>query len=218
MDVPLGTRGGKPWGRPGSCSSCGTPGCRRGARVVGQMVVGPDGEVVREEIRRGRAYCPNPDCPVKSWTVYEPGGYPHRTFTLAVSSSGIAQLAADDGATLEAVAKRHRCDRRTVGRWVNWVVRLYATVELVRACARLDPTGMPPPPAPPRRSPARVRGGWMLLLLDHLSHVLRGRGVALEPGPGLVAILRQQYDRFRTVFHIARDPPPLHVAAVLALV
>jgi hypothetical protein len=210
MDVPSPPRKRKYDDRPDPCRRCGTPACWDGGRDVAQVVFDADGEVRWVPgIRRGRACCPNPDCPVKSWTVYEPGGYPHRTFTLAVTASGVAQLAADDAATPGVVAHAHQCDRRTVGRWVRWVVRLCAAVQVVRACARLDPTGLPPPP-PPRRETARVCAGWVLLLLDHLVALLRERGVTLEPGGGLVAIVRQQFVRFGVVLWLTRPSPPLH--------
>lgn len=175
-------------------------------------MVGADGDVRWVPgIWRRRACCPNPDCPAKSWTVYEAGAYPHRTFTLAVTASGIAQLAGDDEATPEAVAHAHQCDRRTVGRWIAWVARLCVTVEIVRACARLDPTGMPPPP-PPRRETPRVCAGWVLLLLDHLVRLLRERGAVREAGAGLVAIVRHQFVRFAVVLWLTRPSPPLHIS------
>jgi hypothetical protein len=211
MDVPSARKNGKQADRPDPCRRCGTPACWDGGRAVAQVVPSVAGGVEWDPgIWRRRACCPNPDCPVQSWTVYEPGGYPHRTFTLAVSVSGVAQLAADDATTPGAVAHAHQCDRRTVGRWVAWVVRLCTTVEVVRACARLDPTGLPPPP-PPRRETARACAGWVLLLLDHLVRLLRERGVTLEPGAGLVAIVRQQFVRFGVVLWLTRPSPPLHI-------
>lgn len=142
--------------------------------------------------------------------MYEAGGYPHRTFTLAVAASGVARLAAEDGATLTGVADDCGCDRRTVGRWIGWVLRLCMTAQVVRACARLDPTGMPPP-QPPRSETTRCRAGWVLLLLDHMARVLRGRGVLLEAGFGLVAIVRHQFVRFGMVIWLTRQCPPLRV-------
>jgi len=164
---------------------------------------------VMDRVRR-RACCPNPACPVKSWTVYEEGGYPHRTFTLEVAASGVAQLAADEEATLQAVAEKHRCDRRTVGRWVAWMVRLCAAATLVQACARLDPSGAPPPRAH-RKEGARFRAGWILLLLDHLARLLRDRGVSIEAGSGFAAILRAQFVRLGTVVWLTKYSPPLRI-------
>lgn len=213
MDVPSPPRKCKYPDRPEPCRHCGTSASWDGGREVAQVVVDADGAVRWVPgIHRRRACCPNPDCPVKSWTVYETGAYPHRTFTLAVTASGIAQVAADDEATPEAVAHAHQCDRRTVGRWIAWVARLWPTVEIVRACARLDPSGMPPPP-PPRLETARLCAGWMLLLLDHLVRLLRERGVVLETGAGLIALVRHQFVRFGVVLWLTRPSPPLHIEA-----
>jgi len=212
MDVPSLRKKRKYDDRPDPCRRCGMPAWWDGGRVVAQVVLGTLGGVEWVAgIGRRRACCRNPGCPVKSWTVYEAGGYPHRTFTLAVTASGVAHLGADDEATPGAVAHAHQCDRRTVGRWVAWVLRLCATVEVVRACARLDPSGMPPPP-PPRRETARVCAGWVLLLLDHLARLLRDRGVVLESGGGLVAIVRHQFVRFGVVLWLTRQSPPLHIS------
>lgn len=211
MDVPSAEKNRKHRDRPDPCDRCGTPSCWDGGREVAQVVVDADGTVRWVPgIWRRRAYCPNSACSATSWTIYESGGYPHRTFTLAVTASGIAQLAADDDATPAAVAQAHQCDRRTVGRWVAWVVRLCVTVEIVRACARLDPSGLPPP-RPPRPETARLYAGWVLLLLDHLARLLRARGVALEPGAGLVAIVRHQFIRFGVVLWLTRPAPRLHI-------
>jgi hypothetical protein len=212
MEVPSPRKKRKYDERPDPCRRCGTAAYWCGGRAVAQVVLGETGGVRRVEDRwRRRACCPNRECPVRSWTVYELGGYPHRTFTLAVSVSGVAQLAADDSATVQDVGESHQCDRRTVGRWVSWVLRRCATVQVVRACARLDPAGLPPPPAP-RPETERRRAGWVLLLLDHLARLVRVRGVALEVGTGVVAILRQQLIRFGVVLWLTRQSPPLHIS------
>jgi hypothetical protein len=83
---------------------------------------------------------------------------------------------------------------------------------LSRACARLDPDGLPPPSAP-RAVDAVARAGAVIGLLDRVADLLRCRGVALESGPGLAAILRHQFDRFRFVFHLTRQSPPLRFVA-----
>jgi hypothetical protein len=191
MDVAFPTKKRKHEERPPTpCPRCGTAANWNGGRSVAQVEMSATGEAELINGRwRRRACCPNPDCPVGSWTVYESGGYPGRTFTLAVTASAVAQLAGDDSATPEEVAKRHRCDRRTVMRWEVWIVDLFVAAEFVRACARLDSSGLPPP-RPPRGAAVRLHAGWMLLLLDHLARLLRERGVALERGTGLVAILR----------------------------
>jgi hypothetical protein len=175
-----------------------------------------------QDVVRFRYRCPNSTCGRGSWTIYEPEGYPFRTFTLAVAVSAVAELATSPEATLTSVAERCRCDRRTVGRWVPWVGALGKPQELGGLCARLDPSGLPPPthalpgihgPAPllllaPGAIPL---AGLLVLLLEHLARLLRDHGVPLEVGPGLAAILRHQFDRFRVVSFLTRASPPLRV-------
>ena len=152
--------------------------------------------------------------------MYEEGGYPRRTFTLSVAASAVAELAADKGATLTSVAQRCQCHRLTARRWVHWVGQLCEPVTLVQGCIRLDSLGLPPPALPPpaqqqqQQQPKNsmiFQAGLLLLLLDHLARLLRDRGVALEAGPGLTAILRQQFERFRGVSWLTRASPPLRV-------
>jgi hypothetical protein len=165
-----------------------------------------------EDLVRRRARCSDRGCCAGSWTVYEPGGYPHRTFLLSVTAFAVAALAVGQGTTLTTVARECDCDRRSVGRWVRWVMGLAAPAELSRACARLDPDGLPTPVVPRASGPV-ARAGAVVGLLDRLADLLRGRGVTVEPGPGLAAILRHQLDRFRVVFHLTRQSPPLRVVA-----
>ena len=131
---------------------------------------------------RLRLQCLNPACPLGSWTLYEPGGYPCRTFTPAVATLAVAELATLSGATLTSVARHWQCDRRTVARWQTWVAGLGDPGSLVQLCCWLDPTGLPPP-----RNPSSLallaRAGFLVLLLEHLARLLRDRGVPLEPGP-----------------------------------
>jgi len=211
MAVPSPRRNHKHEERPGPCPRCGAPAWWDGTRLVAQMVISTLGAVARMALvvrRRGR--CSQASCTMASWTVYEVGGYPHRTFTLAVTAAAVAMLATSETVTLTAVAQQHGCDRRTVGRWVGWVMRLYVTATVVRACWQLDPTGVPPP-APPRPETPRSRAGWMLLLLEHFAGLLRTRFVALEAGPGLGALLRHQYERFRVVAWLTKSSPPLRI-------
>jgi hypothetical protein len=51
----------------------------------------------------------------------------------------------------------------------------------------------------------------MLLLLEHFAGLLRTRFVALEAGPGLGALLRHQYERFRVVAWLTKSSPPLRI-------
>jgi hypothetical protein len=182
--------------------------------VKSQVVLDGAGKPVRVEgLLRVRLQC---RACRRSWTVYEAGGYPRRTFTLAVAAAAVAELVASPEANQSSVARGYYCDRRTVGRWSTWIAGLAAPDHFSRACARLDPSGLPTP----RLYSGLGRlasAGLLLLLLDHLAMLLRFRGVALEPGPGLAAILRWQFDRFRTICHLTRASPPLRVELSSAL-
>lgn len=143
----------------------------------------------------------------KSWTIYEPGGYPHRRYALAVLVSAGSELAMVPEATFTSVAVRLDCHRTTVARGVAWMATLKDTLDLIRTCTRMDPEGLPPPlppialpmsvPAPTRVPPliAALRrvAGHVLHLLDRLAEHYRHWRMPLEPGPGLVAILRYRF-------------------------
>lgn len=192
-----------------ACPFCGGTGCRDGLRIVkSQVGLNEAGKSIRiTEIRRCRWRC---SACGRSWTAYEPGGYPCRTFTLAVEAAAVAELATAPGATLASVARAFHCDRRTVGRWARHVAFIADPSDLSRAYARLDPSGLL---APFLRV---ARSGLLLLLLDHLARLLRDRGVPPEPGPGLASILRWQFDRFRTIAFLTRASPPLRVSLASA--
>jgi len=211
MDVPPTGKGCKKHAdRPGPCPVCGRPAWWNGRRLIKRVVFVVAGALRwAEQFVRRRARCSDRHCSGGSWTVYEPGGYPCRTFLLSVVAFAAAARAVGEGTTLTAVARKCACDRRSVGRWVRWVTDLAAPAELSRSCTRLDPDGLPPPAAPRAVDPV-ARAGAVVGLLDRLADLLRGRGVALESGPGLAAILRHQLDRFRIVFHLTRPSPPLH--------
>ena len=236
MDFGSSDAGRKGEIRPPPCPVCGNPSWRDGCRSVAQMDVEPDGDVFRREgVVRLRVRCANRACEYGSWTIYEPGGYPHRTFTLSVAASAVAELAASPEATMTSVAQRRQCDRRTVGRWVRWVGGLGEPQALGSLCVRIDPSGLPPPthaladvgyltartalagwihgpPSVPFPGLARIaRAGLLVLLLEHLAKLLRDRGVPLETGSGLAAILRHQFGRFRAVSFLTRASPPLRV-------
>lgn len=191
------------------CPFCGGAGCRDGYRLVkSQVQLDVAGKPIQVmEIRRPRWLC---SACGRSWTAYEPGAYPHRTFTLALEAAAVAELSTAPGATLSSVARAFHCDRRTVGRWARQVGGVADPDDLSRACARLDPSGLLAPWM--HLAGARL----LLLLLDHLARLLRDRGVPLEPGPGLASILRWQFDRFRTIAYLARASPPLRVSLASA--
>jgi hypothetical protein len=212
MDFRPSSAGCKQEVRPPPCPVCWGPCWWDGWRLVAQMLAGGDGLVVRlVEVPRHRARCQDPTCPGRSWTIYEAGGYPCRTFVVAVAALALAALAVEVGATLASVARRCQCDPRTVGRWKQWVGGLCDPATLSRLCSRLEPDGFPPP-----RPKGMLLAGFLVLLLEHLARLFREQGVPLEPGPGLAAILRQQFDRFRTVSWLTRASPPLPVEGALA--
>jgi hypothetical protein len=133
-----------------------------------------------------------------------------------VAAAATAELAVNPDATRSSVAREFHCNRRTVDRWAARIAGVGDPDHLSRACARLDPSGLPAPRMYTSQGQLAL-AGLLLLLLDHLARLLRNRGIPLEPGPGLAAILRWQFDRFRTVSHLTRASPPLRVELSSAL-
>ena len=212
MDFPPSSTGCKQELRPPPCPACGVIGWWNGWVIVAQMVVGAEGTVERVlDVPRHRARCKAPDCPFGSWTIYETGGYPHRSFTLAVVATAVAELVLATNATLTSVARNWQCDRRTVARWQSWVAGSAEPAALTQLCSRLDPDGLPAPDPEGIARPGRV-----LLLMECLARLLRLQGVPLEPGPGLGAILRHQFERFRAVSWLTRASPALRVVGAMA--
>lgn len=198
-------------GRPGPCPVCGRPTWWNGTRVVKRVVFIVNAAVhCLENFVRCRVRCSDRSCPAGSWTIYEPSGYPHRVFLLSLIAFAVAGLSADV-ATKIRVARKFGCDRRSVGRWVRWVAGLGDAKEMAQVCLRVDPDGLPPPAAAPATADPVGKAVSMIALLDRLADLLRGHGVRLEPGPGLAAILRHQWDRFRTIFLLTRASPPLRI-------
>ena len=212
MDFRPSSPGCKQELRPPPCPACGVIGWWNGWVLVAQMVVDAAGAAERQvDVPRHRARCKVPDCPCGSWTIYETGGYPHRAFTLAVAAAAIAELALDAQATLTSVARHWDCDRRTVARWRTWVAGIAAPAALAKLCSLLDPDGLPAPEPEGVATP-----GLVLLLLECLARLLRVHGVPLEAGPGLAALLRHQFERFRVVSWLTRGSPALRVAGGMA--
>ena len=234
MDVPGGSSMDSPYSSAdckqelhlGLCPGCQMPASPKGTRIVAQVLVDQDGGIYRDaEVLRLRVQCRNPACPQGSWTLYEPGGYPCRRYALSAVVSGVGELAGVAGATLTAVAERLDCDRTTVARWVIWLVVLGGVDELSRCCAQLDPDGLPPPCLPivppaagedTRRLPSGAArmfptAGLVLLLLERLAQLRRRWGQPLETGPGLVAILRQQFLESGLVIWLTRASPGMRV-------
>jgi hypothetical protein len=171
---------------------------------------------------RLRARCLNPDCCLRSWTIYEEQGYPHRTFPPAVVAAAVAEFLAGGEASLAAVAEHWGCSIRTLARWVGWICGLTTVAVLAQVCWRMDPSGMPPPggratqdPVPPAAGVALWRSQLAMVeslvaLFEFLARLGRDQGSPLERGPGLGAILRHQFDRFRRLSWLTIPSPPLH--------
>lgn len=215
MDIPSKQKKCKHKDRPGPCPVCGLSAWWNGARKVKQVVKDAMGAVVRLiEVLRRRARCSDRSCQAGSWTIYEEGGYPHRRFALAVVVSAVAQVVcAWEGGRSVVVAvpdaaERHQCDPSSMSRWIKWVAGLFVARDLARLCSRLDPDGLPPPEAPTGGA-CIARAGVMLRLLERLAQLLRFRGVEIEPGPGLAAILRRQLVRFGRAVGLTESSPPM---------
>lgn len=192
--------------RPDPCLVCGLPAWWNGIRRVVQVRLNAKAMRVEvETVTRRRACCSDAACLAGSWTVYEEGGYPHRVFQLAVVQAAVVKAAAT---TFTAVAALFDCSRRSVARWLSWVSGLFAVATLVRACARLDASGMPPPPSP--RGGARERAISVIVLLDHFVQILRQRGVRLMRA-ALGALLGHYHRRLGFVAYLTRSSPPLRV-------
>ena len=185
------------------------------------MQVKPDGHggAVRYLELRVRRECCTPGCRYwhRSWTGYEPGGYPRRKYRPELAVAVVVALEEGPRATLSAVARRFGLNRRTVGRLIGWTKGIDTIEAAAMKCTQVDPT-MLVPAAPLHPDPQRCRppsaleelaqAGYLILLLEHLASLLRGRGVALEQGPGLVALLRSQFDRRGEVFYVTDLSPP----------
>lgn len=205
IPVACTSASGKHHERPPCCLSCAGPAWWNGTRQVAVCRKTDHGvEHVADRVRR-RAICPSRDCPLRSWTVYEDDSYPHRVFALdlVVSTVGAVVLAR---ATLTAAAKAHWCSRDSVRRWVAWVERLAEPAELMQACTRLEPRGLPGGLGPA----GRPRAAAVLHLLDRLADLLGDRGVRLRSlSSGLARILEDQLERLGAVFLLTKPSPPL---------
>ncbi len=209
----------KPEVRP-CCPNCGKPGWLDGWRFVKlQAKVTLAGVLAwMAGMWRRRARCPNPDCPVRGWTVYEEQGYSHRTFPPAVAAAAVAELLFRGETALADVAKHWGCSRWTLVRWVEWIGGLVELAVLFKVCWTCDPSGMPPPAyraqqdadsSGPAWASRMALAGSLILLFEKLARLLRDQGVPLEEGPGLGAFLRHQLDRFCRVSWLTKPSPPL---------
>jgi hypothetical protein len=195
--------------RPASCRQCGSPAWWNGTRVVSPVRMG-DGGTVRQvsEVERRRARCSSGRCVPCSRTVYEPGDYPHRVFQSEVVVCAVC-LALQRARTLAEVAARHLCGRDSVARWLRWVESFAQRQDLGQRCARLDPSGLPPPNGPPGERLA----GRVLRLFERLADLLAEQGVGRLARPwrasGLTRLLTDQWERFGLVFPVTRASPHL---------
>ena len=209
------------------CPRCCLQACRNGKRhFIAQVQMGEDGAIIRIiDMVRLRGKCMNRNCLMRSFTIYEVGGYPHLRYALSVVLAILVAGAMMPGATLTSLAKLATCDRRSVARWMVWAVGLCDVDALAQLCVKHDPSGMPPPSlpalvpaalpaAPGTHTPAQDRPesrfrtvGRIVLLLEHWACLLRTWGVALESGPGLVAVLRWQFLQLNRIFCITKSSP-----------
>lgn len=185
---------------------CGSPAWWDGLRIVASIDKGEDGSVEHQPgVVRHRACCSSPDCPTSSWTVYEEGAYPHRTFQLDVVSSAVLMVVLDPS-TQEEAGKVHLCGRDTVRRWLRWVSSLAEPQHLEGVCARLDPDGMPSQVERAEGS----RAAKVLWLLERLAELLTLRGVSLpRRRTGLAQVLGHLFERFGNLFYLTKSSPPL---------
>lgn len=193
--------------RPPVCHRCGQPSWWNGTRTVSS--VRKENKLANHvtNIIRKRACCPSPNCPVKSWTVYEEDAYPHRTFNLLIVISAVSMVALGK-LTLNKAAKIHLCSRDSVQRWIKWVANLADPKELLRICTKLAIDGNPGGLLLEKNSQA----GNVLHLLDRLAETISDRGLSLPKiNSGLVSILKDQLSRFGEIFYLTKSSPPLRV-------
>lgn len=197
--------------RPDPCPVCGAPAWWNGGRLVAEIVHDLEQSARRViDVLRRRARCSDRQCAAGSWTMYPAHAYPHRSYQLDVVAAAVAEVCVA-GRPRQAAATRYACSRRSVSRWVRWTAALADPDDLARLCARLDPEGLPSPPAPVDGEVSRASS--VLRVLEHLGDVLLRRGVVLPGrGPGLLRILAAQLARYRDVYRLTRSSPPLRVA------
>jgi hypothetical protein len=205
MQVPRRGVKGKYPERPPLCI-CTSESWWNGTRTVCAVCM-QDGSAkhVTDTIYR-RARCRNQDCR-KSWTVYEPyDSYPHRVFWLQVVMSAVGAVVFNK-VTMTAAAQAHQCGRDSVRRWLLWVERLADPADLMRVCTQLDCTGMPGAAA----TTDMPKAGAVIYLMDRLAELLAQRAViaSVEPGLGLISVLKRQLGVLGQVFYLKNLSPPM---------
>ncbi len=201
---PNGARG-KYAERPSPCTSCHSPAWWNGSRTVSTVVKRGDSIEYRTDIIRRRARCASRDCPKGSWTIYEEDAYPHRLFRLLVVVSAVSAVVFGRVA-MTAAARTHQCSRDSIRRWLRWVARLSDPRQLLQACTRLDPDGLPGAFV----TADMPRAAAVLYLLERFAELLNQRGVRLPRiQSGLACVLKGQLVRFGEVFYLTKPSPPL---------
>ncbi len=196
MSIPSSRAQHKYAVRPPRCWICGLSGWWNGWRVTSAG-------------RRHRVRCSDDECLSGSWTTYEPDGYRHRGFSLAVVVAAVSAVATSR--PVASVAAELDCSRWSIRRWTSWVAALADSGSLASLCARLEPN-RGPPRVPPNNAPQRERAGAMLALLERLAEGFAARGVRLPQGrSGLSRVLADQLVRFGSVFSVSVHSPPLHI-------
>lgn len=124
---------------PDICIHCeGEHVVRNGSAVRSASVLVEDEVVHLPEIPCRRVKCR--DCR-RSWRQRPPGLMPHRHYQLCVVAEGVSHHLFDGDATLEDTARRCRCSRWTVSRWLGWLGKIANPADLQ---ARLvEVTGTP---------------------------------------------------------------------------
>ncbi|MCK4727644.1 MAG: hypothetical protein KAT27_01860 [Desulfobacterales bacterium] len=118
--------------KPLCCIFCeGTKIYWNGQRERTASVLIGDEVVHLTDILCKRVKCANPECK-KSWTLRPSGLMPRRHFQLCVVANATSKFLFDPQATLTLVANAHRCCRRTVGRWLDWIAGIAAPADLIR--------------------------------------------------------------------------------------
>lgn len=219
MDCPRSCHQSKQEPRP-CCPECRKPGWLNGWRLVKRQAKLTASGVLEwvTELWRRRALCPNPDCPVRSWTIYEEQGYPYRTFPPSVAVAAVAELLFRGEKAMADVTRHWGCSPWTVVRWLGWIGGLVECAALIKVIWAHDPSGMPPPIYRTRQDPNPVGPAWksrlvlvgsLVLLFERFARLIREQDLPLEAGPGLGAFLRHQFDRFHRVSWLTKPSPPL---------
>ena len=147
-------------------------------------------------------------------------------FTLSLAVAAVAALEEDAEGSLSSVARRLRC--KTGAPWGGSCGGWGPSARLSRSRRNATKSSQRPS-SPPRLRPLHLRvppgrhslsrswplAGHLARCLEHLASLLRGRGVALEHGPGLAALLRCQFDRWGggPLFDFSGTPAVAHSMA-----